>query len=147
MVVLLVHLNLASILASQIGSEAQSGFLRNAEWPCHSSGIEISVRIRRLLYQGMFSNGVTFLELGVTREMFLRERAHDPETRRITRGQLNSLFHELPSNAHVLQRWWDHGVPDRHFVLVIDGVAQKGDGVPHAFFEMVNSHLIASLGF
>src|SRR5260370_10087945 len=34
--------------------------------------------------------------------MFLRKRAHDAETRRITRGQLDSLFYELSSNAHVL---------------------------------------------
>src|SRR5215472_8962185 len=105
-----------------------------------------SVRIRRLLYQDLSSNGVTLLELGMTREMFLGERAHDTETRRITRGQLDSLFYEFSPNAHVLQRWWDHGVPDRHLVLVVDGVAQKGDGVPHAFLEMVNPHLIPSLG-
>jgi hypothetical protein len=61
-------------------------------------------------------------------------------------GQLDSLFYELSSNAHVLQRWWDHGVPDRHLVFVVDGVAQKGDGVFHALFEMVNSRLIPSLG-
>jgi hypothetical protein len=79
--------------------------------------------------------------------MFLRKRAHDAEIRRITRSQLDSLFYELSSNAHVLQRWWDLGVPDRHLVLVVDGVAQKGDGVSHAFFETVNSHLIPSLGF
>src|SRR5215469_5982848 len=53
-----------------------------------------SVRIR-LFYQGLISNGETFLELGMTREMFLRKRAHDAETRRITRGQLDSLFYEF----------------------------------------------------
>src|SRR6266576_1390114 len=78
--------------------------------------------------------------------MFLRKRAHDAETRRITRGQLDSLFYELSSNGHVLQRWWDLGVPDRHLVFVVDGVVQKGDGVSRAFFETVNSHLIPSLG-
>ena len=79
--------------------------------------------------------------------MFLRKRAHDAETGRITRGQLDSLFYELSSNAYVLQRWWEHGVPDRHLLFVVDGVAQKGDGVSHAFFETVHSHLIPSFGF
>jgi hypothetical protein len=60
---------------------------------------------------------------------------------------LDSLFYELSSNPHVLQRWWDLGVPDRQLVLVIDGVAQKGDGVSHTFLEMVNSYFIPSLGF
>src|SRR5215470_5976787 len=79
--------------------------------------------------------------------MFLRKRAHDAETRRITRGQWDSLFYKLSSNAHVLQRWWDLGVPDRHVVFVVDGVAKKGDGVSHAFLEKVNSRLIPSFGF
>src|SRR6267378_4719196 len=57
--------------------------------------------------------------------MFLRKRAHDAEMRRITRGQLDSLFYELSSNPHVLQRWWDLGVPDRHLVFVVDGVADR----------------------
>jgi hypothetical protein len=96
---------------------------------------------------GLFQlNGVTLFELGITSQMFLRKRTHDAETRRITRGQLDGLFYKPSSNAHVLQQWWNLGVPDRHLVLGVDGIAQKSDRVSHTFFETVNSHLISDLG-